>query len=121
MQSSDFHSVLAPLERLLLRCLTKPELSMNCSAAASLKTEPIARRSGVFISDFANSLSTSAEVSVSRFFAKRLMITRANFCHAGFVDAALVFGDDVTLDEVTERLDNIDDGYFFPRPHRVVK
>jgi hypothetical protein len=81
---------------------------MKPSADASRMTDPIARRSGVLTSDVASLSSTSAEMSVSRLFAKRLMTARADLRHSGFVGADVDVSGDVSVEGVAERAVDID-------------
>jgi hypothetical protein len=94
-------------ECLLLRCLTRPEFSIRPRVRAFLIIQPIARKSAVVVSDFASSSSTSVEVSVSRFLARRLMTARADLLHCGLVGVAGVVMCDFAFGRVTKQVEGM--------------
>ena len=75
-------------ECLLLRCLTRPEFSIKPTVRAFLIIQPIARKSAVVTLAFASSSSTSVDVIVSRFLARRFMTASADLLHRGLVGVA---------------------------------
>ena len=94
-------------ECLLLRCLTRPEFSIRPRVRAFLIIQPIARKSAVVTSDFASSSSTSVEVSVSRFLARRLMTARADLLHCELVGVVGVCMFDFAFDGITEQVEDM--------------